>query len=89
MNEFLFKALSSKTRLQIISALMAKDELCVCEIAPLIRKDISTVSRHVSELERVNVVRTRRDKKSIFVSISDKKLVNDLLNLAEKLGDYK
>ena len=56
----LFKALSDETRLRIYS-LVAKAELCVCEIEDILNLSQSLVSNHLAVLRRVGLVKARRD----------------------------
>ena len=69
----LFKALSDKTRLSIIS-LLIKGEKCVCEIFPHVRRTQSTVSIQLGKLEKWGILESRRQGKWIFYKIKDKRI---------------
>jgi len=56
----LLKALADGTRLRIF-ALLAKAELCVCEIEDVLELPQSLVSNHLAVLRRAGLVETRRD----------------------------
>ena len=56
----LLKALSDETRLRIYS-LLAKAELCVCEIEDILNLSQSLVSNHLAVLRRAGLVKARRD----------------------------
>ncbi len=56
----LFRALGDDTRLRIFS-LLAKSELCVCEIEDLLGLSQSLVSNHLGVLRRFGLVESRRD----------------------------
>lgn len=54
------KALSDPGRVRILLALR-EGELCVCQLVELLGLASSTVSRHMSILDRADLVRGRRD----------------------------
>lgn len=54
-----FKALGHPTRLLMVRAL-ADGELCVCDLQRLAGIDMSTVSRHLSQLKTAGVLASRR-----------------------------
>ncbi len=56
----LFRVLADETRLKIF-ALLAKEELCVCEIEDVLGLPQSRVSNHLAVLRRAGLVRHRRD----------------------------
>lgn len=56
----LFRVLGDETRLRIFS-LLAKSELCVCEMEDLLGLSQSLVSNHLAVLRRVGLVESRRD----------------------------
>jgi len=58
--EDLFKALGDRTRLRIL-ALLAADEVCVCNIHESLNLPQPTVSRHLAYLRKSGLVHTRRD----------------------------
>jgi len=66
----LFKALADETRLKIIKFLL-DGEKCVCEIFPHVKRTQSTVSIQLGKLEDESILKSRRDGKKIFYSLSD------------------
>jgi len=54
------KALADDTRLRVF-ALLARAELCVCEIEDVLDLPQSLVSNHLAVLRRVGLVESRRD----------------------------
>jgi ArsR family transcriptional regulator len=66
----LFKALADETRLKIIKFLL-DGEKCVCEIFPHVKRTQSTVSTQLGKLEDAGILKSRRDGKKIFYSLSD------------------
>jgi ArsR family transcriptional regulator len=75
MNDSLkiFKALSDDTRLKIVEFLL-DGEKCVCEIFPHVKRTQSTVSIQLGKLEEWGILKSRREGKKIFYSISDKRI---------------
>jgi len=65
-----FKVLSSPTRLKILHALSGQ-ELCVCDLAALLRSTESAVSHQLRLLRGMRLVRYRRKGKLAFYSLDD------------------
>ena len=89
MQTRVFKALSSQVRLDMLNFLSAEGEVCICELAELSKRDISTASRHVAELERAGLAKTRREGKRIYVSLKNKAALQKLLERANSIGGQK
>lgn len=75
----IFKALSDETRLNIVKFLL-KEEKCVCEIIPAVKKAQPTVSLQLKKLEDLGIVSSRKEGKKVFYSIKNK-TVKEVLNL--------
>lgn len=56
-----FKALSDETRLQIMSLLLAHEELCVCDLVGTLGETQSKISRHLRYLYNAGLVEDRRE----------------------------
>ena len=67
----IFRALSDRSLVRIISALTRKKSLCVSDIADLLEMPISRVSHHLSTLKMLGFVRSKQDRKQVFYSIDD------------------
>lgn len=52
----IIKALAHPARLLIVDELAQHDERCVCELTEMIGTDMSTVSRHLSQLKNAGIV---------------------------------
>jgi len=65
-----FRALSDVSRVKIVSAL-AREELCVCDLAKLLGMTPSAVSHQLRVLRNLRLVKFRRDGKSAFYSLDD------------------
>jgi ArsR family transcriptional regulator len=57
----MFKALSDESRLRILTLLLQRGELCVCDIEAATEFTQTKTSRHLSYLRRVGLVKTRRE----------------------------
>lgn len=56
----MFKALGDPARLQMISMIAAKPELCVCEITPAFELSSGTISHHLKTLREAGLVDCQR-----------------------------
>jgi ArsR family transcriptional regulator len=70
----IFKALSEETRFLIIEALLKK-ESCACEIPKIIKRTQSNTSMHLSKLQDLNLIKSRKDGKMVLYSVVDKDLM--------------
>ena len=59
--ETLMRALADNTRLRIVNLLLAKGELCVCELVSAMEMAQPKVSRHLAILREAGVVVDRRE----------------------------
>ena len=66
----LFKIFGDTTRIKIMYALH-EDEMCVCAISELLGMTQSAVSHQLKTLKNANLVKSRRDGKTIYYSIAD------------------
>jgi len=62
--------LGSSTRLKLIYLLGELKELCVCDMADILGVSVSAVSQHLAKLRAYGVVKTRREKQTIYYSLS-------------------
>lgn len=67
------KALGDETRFKIISFLLDK-ERCVCDIIPVVKKAQPTISLQLKKLEELGLIKSRKEGKQVFFSISDEKI---------------
>ena len=83
----LYKILADSTRLKIID-LLSQNELCVCDIAVLLKMTKSAVSHQLKRLRDLNMVKTRREGKEVFYTLGNMhlaKLVKESLNSIDDL----
>ena len=66
----MFKIFGDQTRVKILMALES-GELCVCDIAAVMNMSQSAISHQLRELKQSNIVKTRREGKVVYYSISD------------------
>lgn len=57
----LFAAFAEPTRLRILSLLLARKEICVCDLCAVLAEAQPKVSRHLAVLRRVGLVQVRRE----------------------------
>jgi ArsR family transcriptional regulator len=67
------KALAQPTRLKILE-LLRNGERCICEIVPAINGEQSNISRHISLMQKSNLVSTRKDGVKVMVKVKDPKI---------------
>jgi ArsR family transcriptional regulator len=67
------KALAQPTRLKILE-LLRNGERCICEIVPAINGEQSNISRHISLMQKSNLVTTRKDGVKVMVKVKDPKI---------------
>jgi ArsR family transcriptional regulator, lead/cadmium/zinc/bismuth-responsive transcriptional repressor len=67
----LLKAVADPTRMRILSALRAADELCVYDIAAVVMMSESAVSHQLRLLRTVDLVKPRKDGRLVFYRLSD------------------
>ena len=72
----IIKALAHPARLLIVDELAQHDERCVCELTELIGSDMSTVSRHLSQLKDAGVVEDEKRGQMVFYRLRVKCLPN-------------
>ena len=66
----MFKIFGDQTRVKILMALES-GELCVCDIAAVMDMSQSAISHQLRVLKQSNIVKTRREGKVAYYSISD------------------
>jgi len=80
----LFKALGDPTRLEVLSRLAcARRPLRVSEIQGCCGIHLSGVSRHLSQLRRVGVVRSRRSGREVLYELDSSAVTAALRELAD------
>jgi ArsR family transcriptional regulator len=86
----IFKALSDESRLRILTLLLQRGELCVCDIEAATEFTQTKTSRHLSYLKRVGLVNVRRDGLWMHYSVRMPKQqeARMLLNCVSKILEH-
>ena len=66
-----FRALSEPTRVKILY-LLSNEEMCVHDLTSLTDSSQSSISHHLKILKLNNLVKARREGKSVYYSLADK-----------------
>src|SRR5512134_951435 len=69
-----FRALGDPTRVRILDAL-SHGELCVCDLAAVLKLSQSAVSNQLRLLRVLRLVRPRRDGRVVFYSLDDQHII--------------
>ncbi|ARI77762.1 ArsR/SmtB family transcription factor [Halobacillus mangrovi] len=79
--ELIFKALSDSTRLKIAYALTLEEELCVCDVANIIRATNAAASHHLRLLRNMGLAKYRKEGKLVFYYLADEH-IHQLVKIA-------
>ena len=71
----LFKVLGDPTRVKILHALI-KREMCVCDLADVVKMGQSAVSHQLGTLRGARLVKYRREGKNAWYSINDEHIAS-------------
>ena len=69
-----FRTLGDPTRVRILDAL-SHGELCVCDLAALVRMSESAVSHQLRLLRNLRLVRPRREGRMVFYALDDEHII--------------
>ena len=89
-----YKALADKTRLHML-ALLACEELCVCEFVPILDMSQPSVSQHLRKLKQAGLVKERKTAQWVFYSLDGsrfpllKDIVDSFPNVAAEIEHLK
>lgn len=64
------RALGDRSRLRIAAALLAGDELCVCDMAWVVGASQGLVSHHLRQLRVAGVVSSRKDGRMVMYRLT-------------------
>ena len=73
----ILKALAQPTRLKILE-LLRNGEKCICEIVPALNGEQSNISRHISLMQKSNLVITRKDGVRVMVKVKNPEIFDIL-----------
>lgn len=66
-----FKVFADSTRMKIIYSLLLENELCVCDIANIVKTTQSAISHQLRILKQSKLVKFRKVGKEVFYSLDD------------------
>ncbi len=72
-----FKVFADSTRIKILYVLLCS-EMCVCDIAQILSISQSAISHQLRTLKQMDLVKNRREGKTIFYSLADGHIKNIL-----------
>jgi len=67
----LFRLIGEPTRVRLLYALVEAGEMCVCDLAAVVDAPETSVSHALRLLRMAGIVRTRRDGRMIYYSLTD------------------
>ena len=73
--DLIFRAFSDPIRLRILS-LVQPGELCVCDLAAVLRLSQSAVSHQLRLLRGLRLVRPRREGRVVFYDLDDQHIIS-------------
>ncbi|MCL2255111.1 MAG: metalloregulator ArsR/SmtB family transcription factor [Lachnospiraceae bacterium] len=65
-----FKVFADSTRIKMLYTLFYS-EMCVCDLALMLSMSQSAISHQLRTLKQMNLVRNRREGKTVFYSLAD------------------
>ena len=80
MNVKIFKALGNDARLKIVQTLLVKEHN-VTDLTSIIKKDQTTISRHLLTLTNAKIIKSKRNGRNIFYSIFNNQMKEWLLKI--------
>lgn len=81
-----FGAMADPHRLKLLSALF-KAELCVCDLAAIVKMSESAVSHQLRLLRNLCLVKYRREGRNVYYSLADAHIANLYREVAEHLDE--
>jgi len=84
-----FKVLSDETRLRI-TVLLAKEELCVCQLSGILDISQPKISRHLSKLRDLGFVIDQRQEKFVYYRLNKENqiLINLLKDIFMNINEF-
>ena len=81
-----FKVFADTTRIKILYVLL-KQEMCVCDIAQTLEMTQSAISHQLRILKQMDLVKNRREGKTIYYSLADNHIVSILSQGMEHINE--
>lgn len=67
----LLKAIADPTRMRILASLRAAEELCVCDLAAVLKMSESAISHQLRLLRQTHLVGSRKEGRQVFYRLAD------------------
>ena len=83
-----FKVFGDSTRIKILTVLLCS-EMCVCDIAQILSMTQSAISHQLRVLKQMDLVKNRREGKTILYSLTDGHIMTILSQGIEHLNEDK
>lgn len=81
-----FGAMADPHRLKLLSAL-SQAELCVCDLAAVVKMSESAVSHQLRLLRNLRLVKNRREGRNVYYNLADAHIANLYREVAEHLEE--
>lgn len=82
----LYKIFGDSTRIKILYVL-SKSEMCVCDIAGILKMTISAISHQLKILKQARLVKFRKEGKAVFYSLADNHVTTIINNGMEHIEE--
>lgn len=79
------KALGHPARQAIVHTL-SREECCVCDLARVLEKPVSTVSQHLRVLASAGLLRSRQEGKLVFYSLTSHRRHSNCIATFDEIG---
>ena len=83
----LFNVLADPNRLRLLSVL-AKQELCVCDLAAGLKMGESAVSHQLRVLKSMRMVNYRKEGRNVYYSLADSQAIELYLSISVQLANF-
>lgn len=70
-----YKVFGDATRIKILCVLL-RSEMCVCDLAEMLRMTQSAISHQLRVLKQMKLVKNRREGKTVYYSLADGHIQN-------------
>lgn len=84
-----FKCLSDATRLDILKLVMAKENICVCELTEQLQLSQPKISRHLALLRNLSILLDQRQGQWVYYRLNPNlpEWANDVLRIISNKND--
>ena len=83
-----FKIFGDTTRIKILYVLLCS-EMCVCDLAQILNMTQSAISHQLRVLKQMDLVKSRREGKTIFYSLADGHITTILSQGLDHIQEYE